>query len=174
MDCEVTFFSCNLFHSIIATSKSTFDFRNSFDIHLNKDKVKKAGVSGGGASGELFMFSHDSKLILKTISHDEFVVFQKILYDYCRHLTQNKDSLIGRILGLFKVKFEDTGKIVYLTIIENLFVYKPQSILRKYDLKGSTYSRRVLPSYKGLDKSSAIKGVLKDIDFLEIEASIKL
>ena len=75
MDCQVTFFSCNLFHAIIGSSKSQFDFRQSFDVHLNKENVRKAGVSGGGASGELFMFSEDIKLILKTVSHNEFVVF---------------------------------------------------------------------------------------------------
>lgn len=56
----------------------------------------------------------------------------------------NKVSQIGRIFGLFDVNFEDAGRSVKLFVMEALDPIYKDSILRKYDLKGSTSNRQEL------------------------------
>ena len=58
--------------------------------------------------------------------------------------------------------------------MENLFVLPSRSLLRKYDMKGSRHSRKVLKDYKDIKESSVVTSIMKDLDFIEIDQSIKL
>lgn len=51
------------------------------------------------------MFSHDRKLILKTITESEARVFIRILPSYRDHLVKNTDTKIAKIFGLFDFDF---------------------------------------------------------------------
>lgn len=46
--------------------------------------VFKAG-EGAGKSGSFFFFTHDNQFIIKTMKHDEVVIFLKFLPDYITH-----------------------------------------------------------------------------------------
>ena len=173
LDCDLNIYAPSIFSNIIMNNQRQIDFRSSFDLFLNEDKIKKAGESGGGASGELFMFSFDGKLIIKTITQDEYLVFQNILFDYGSHFKNNPNSLIAKIYGLFDFNFAGTEKSLKLIVMENLFTIGNDSILRKYDMKGSTHSRRVLRSYQEYSIDSSISAILKDLDFLQIDKKLE-
>ena len=74
-DCRFSCHYISLFREILKTSYKTVDIKESMDIHFNQKRIKEAGESRGGASGELFMFSHDNQLILKTLDKEEFEIF---------------------------------------------------------------------------------------------------
>ena len=120
------------------------------------------------------MFTHDHKLILKTANHDEVEVFKNIMLGYKDHFKLNPKSQISKIFGLFDFNFEGSDKSIKLILMENLFVLPSRSILRKYDMKGSRHSRKVLKDHKDIKESSVVASILKDLDFIEIDQSIKL
>jgi hypothetical protein len=93
-----------------------------------------------GKSGSLFYYTEDLKYMLKTISHDEFTKFKKILKQYYLHLLSNVDSLITRFYGLHKVTWRNEGNVKimksYIVIMNNVF--KDYQVGIRFDLKGST------------------------------------
>lgn len=174
MDCSLSVYFPDIFNSLLTSAVTPSTFRSSFKIADNEDNIKKAGESGGGASGELFMFTKDSKFIIKTITHGEFKIFKKIIQDYALHFIEHQDSLIGRIFGLFSFDFKLGEKPIKVIVMENLFNVNNDAILRKYDMKGSRHSRQVLHSYQGISMNSKIKEVMKDLDFEHIDKSISI
>jgi hypothetical protein len=76
-------------------------------------------------------------------------------------------SQIGRIFGLFDVNFEDAGRSVKFFVMEALDPIYKDSILRKYDLKGSTSDRNELTNIEAakIHKDDVVKMVMKDNDF---------
>ena len=94
-----------------------------------------------------------------------------ILQNYGGYFAQNNMSQIGRIFGLFDVNFEDAGRSVKLFVMEALDPIYKDSILRKYDLKGSTSDRSTLKDKAELlnvKTQDYVKGVLKDNDFTAV------
>ena len=174
LDCTFTIYYPEVFYSILAKDLQVRDFKDSFNIHYNEDTIKKAGESGGGASGELFMFSKDNKFILKTITNAEHKVFKAMMGGYSVHLRSKPDSLIGRIYGLFSFNFKMGGEPVRLIVMENLFCINKEAVLRKYDLKGSKHSRQVIAKYTDINSDFKTNKILKDIDFENIEKEINL
>lgn len=173
-DSEFTIYFPEVFYSILSEGIVPKDFKDSFNIHYNEEAIKKSGESGGGASGELFMFSRDNKFILKTITDREHKVFKEMISEYSEHFLNHKDSMIGKIYGLFSFNFKLGDKPVRLIVMENLFCINKDAILRKYDLKGSRHSRKVLADYSDIGQDSKVSKVLKDLDFEEIEKEVRL
>ena len=62
----MTIHSPKAFRDLLLNNPRTVNFEDSFNIKLNQEAIQLAGENKGGASGELFMFSHDNKLIIKT------------------------------------------------------------------------------------------------------------
>lgn len=56
-----------------------------------------------GASGSFFFFSHDNKLIIKTIGEGEDSTLLKLLPKYYKHIKKYKNTLLSKIYGLFSV-----------------------------------------------------------------------
>lgn len=75
MNCKLTIYAPKIFSDIMSNHFSEYDIAASLDILKNEEQIRKAGESGGGASGELFMFSSDKRLILKTITTEEHTLF---------------------------------------------------------------------------------------------------
>ncbi len=174
LDCDLTIYAPAIFGSILSSNLRKIDFSQSFNIYENEESIRQAGESGGGASGELFLFTFDSKLIVKTITQEEHLVFLNMLYDYGTHFSKNSDSLVAKIYGLFDFNFMGAEKSLKLIVMENLFTIGNDCILRKYDMKGSTHSRRVLKTYESLTTDSKISKILKDLDFHEIDKQLVL
>ena len=133
-------------------------FHPSLSPKFNRDAVFKAG-EGAGRSGSFFFFSHDRKFIIKTMTSCELKLMLKILPNYVEHLKNHKNTLLGKIFGVFTVKTESI-KEVHVMLMENTLRVKSQDRLKYiFDLKGSTVDRAV----KGFTKPST---TLKDLNFM--------
>lgn len=172
-DCQVTFYYCSHLDRVMSTHYEKVNFWQSLNPKLNSEAIKKAGKESGGNSGELFIRSFDGKLIIKTITVAEFKVFSGIIPKYCDHLVKNPQSAIAKIFCLYSVEVTGTGKTVYAIVMENVLPFHDAKPLRTYDLKGSTYSRKVLGSFQDTVNNSH-HGTLKDMDFINIERSLPL
>jgi len=123
----------------------------------------------------MFFLTHDKRLILKTTDDEEAKLFISILEDYSLHFRSNPESQIARIFGLFELKFQEVGgRNIKIFVMEAIGPSEQDAILRKYDLKGSSYDRQVERSYKSLDPASKIDKILKDIDFQNIENNFEI
>ena len=101
------------------------------------------GLSSSGQSGSFFFTSHDKKYMVKTIKSSEFSLLMNILPDYFNYVSQNKDSLLNKILGLHKIVMKKKLGITEewtILVMENIFCTNKHLKLQ-YDLKGSTYKR---------------------------------
>ena len=96
-----------------------------------------------GKSGSFFFYSSNGKYMIKAIPYREFRSLLKILKNYINHLENNKNSLIIRFYGLYKLVLYKNHKIkkqLILCVMNNLLKssVKPDLI---FDLKGSSYNR---------------------------------
>jgi len=71
-----------------------------------------------GKSGSFFFFSHDDKLLIKTMTTDDFNAFMKIFPNYFYHVNMYNSSLLARVYGVYSVKMEGMQK-VYLILMGN-------------------------------------------------------
>jgi hypothetical protein len=163
------------------------NIEESFSVHKNKKCIKKMGKvskggGDGGASGEFFFVTHDGRFFIKTINEEEESVFLNMINQFIEHLLENGTSLIGRIVGYFVFKFNILDQRIKVIIIENIFLIDKSLVKRKYDLKGSTYKRKVLKrGDKRISSTNCLlkdefedKSTLKDLDFNKIEGKIIL
>ena len=118
----------------------------------------KAG-EGAGKSGSFFFHSFDKKFLIKTMTRNEHKKFQKIADGYIEHFRNHPNSLLSKILGVFKVKISTAGH-VYLMLMENTLQFRNEdNIDFIFDLKGSTYKRK----FKGQVKKTS---TFKDMNLL--------
>lgn len=116
-------------------------------------------LSNPGASGSIFYLTEDDEFIIKTVQHKEGEFLQKLLAGtpfipgyrlpfpgrlfvagYYMNLNQNPRTLLPKFFGLYC--YQCNSKNIRLVIMNNLL----PSFVRmheKYDLKGSTYKRKV-------------------------------
>lgn len=92
---------------------------------------------------------------------NELDLIIKILPDLHAYLSRYPDSLLSRIYGVYTVKMESYGP-VHMIIMGNVNRWdNEKDVTRVYDLKGSSFSRKV----KGLRIKAST--TLKDLNFLE-------
>lgn len=89
----------------------------SLDMIENQKAIFRAG-EGGGKSGSFFFFSKDNKFLIKTLQGNERQLLENMLDDFIRYFTENKNSLIAKIFGLYTIK-TDRFKSVDMIIMEN-------------------------------------------------------
>lgn len=97
-------------------------------------------LSNPGASGSIFYLTDDDEFIIKTVQHKEGEFLQKLLPGYYMNLNQNPRTLLPKFFGLYC--FQCNSKNVRLIVMNNLLPSYVKLHL-KYDLKGSTYNRKV-------------------------------
>ena len=97
-------------------------------------------LSNPGASGSLFFLTNDDEFILKTVMHKEAEFLQKLLPGYYMNLNQNPHTLLPKFFGMFV--YQCNQKNIRLTVMNNLLPSDVKMHL-KFDLKGSTYKRKV-------------------------------
>lgn len=147
------------------------DLENSFDLKSNEQKIRDFAGPDGGKSGEFFFFSHDNKLILKTMRYSELMALRKRLLGYGNYLNAFKDSLIAKIYGLYTFERQELNKPkIHLVLMKNISMGIPRKFIKRiFDMKGSEYDREVLAKEKNADLT---KVTLKDIDFLKTEQKL--
>ena len=129
--------------------------------------MNKAGESEGH-SGAFFFFSHDKKLLIKTMTQEDFNGFKRMFRDYFRHICSNPDSLLARIYGIYSI--EITGfDTVHMLIMSNgiQFDINMERKLSTYDLKGSMEGRYET-DLKSIQKDKNFKEQLKDKNWMEL------
>lgn len=157
----------DVFRSLMALEKD-LDLSESLNLEKNYQQIEKASGADGGRGGELFFFSYDNKVIIKTLSEKDFVTISSIIKDYYIYLKENPDSLITRILGIYT--FERNEKY-HICLMRNIANCDSKFKLATYDLKGSKLDREVLKK-KNSQNSEIKKMVLKDLDFDSIEKKL--
>jgi len=150
------------------------DFLNimeSLDLSSNENEIKNASGADGGKSGEFFFFSKDKKLIIKTVPDTEKRMMVNILERYVQHFKENPNTLIAKTYGIYTYENTNLGMTFHLIIMKNINGFSSKYVERIYDMKGSTYDRKVLN--KGISNKSELTGqVLKDSDFEKYEKKL--
>ena len=115
--------------------------REEFLISICSQPLRE--LSNPGASGSIFYLTDDDEFILKTVQRKEAKFLQKLLPGYFINLNQNPQTLLPKFFGMFC--YSCIQKNIRLTIMNNIL---PSSIKMhlKFDLKGSTYKRKVRPN----------------------------
>ena len=93
-----------------------------------------------GASGSIFYLTNDDEFILKTVSLKEAEFLQKLLPGYYMNLQQNPRTTLPKFFGMFC--YQCNQKNIRLVVMNNLLPSNVKMHL-KFDLKGSTYKRKV-------------------------------
>ena len=119
-----------------------------------------------GKGGSFFVNTDDHEYILKTISFEEMEIMRKLLLNkMVNHFYNNKDSIICRIYGVYKISMH-TGLFredeMYFVLMKNVIGSFYDNLICKYDLKGSSLNRKV--KYENMDTK-----VMKDVNFNEVE-----
>ncbi len=132
--------------------------------------IQKTEGKGGG----FFINTDNKQFILKTITFQELELIRNLLLEKITiHFTNHENSLIGRIYGLYKISIK-TGffseKEIYLILMKNIYGVMSENLMCKYDLKGSELNREIEIN----DNNDIENGVMKDLNFLEIEKVILL
>ncbi|KAJ8602173.1 hypothetical protein CTAYLR_003540 [Chrysophaeum taylorii] len=129
-----------LFRSIARDSlrrlRATFGISET-DYARSWRAVTKARYSDG-ASGAFFLFSADERFLAKTATATEIRALARradALAAYC-----SPDTKLCRIVGAHTL--EIYGQPFHLVVQENLFFGSDASLLRRYDIKGSSVNRR--------------------------------
>ena len=124
-----------------------------------------------GKGGSFFLNSDDNEYSLKTITFDEAELIRGLLL--CRmaeYLSSNKESIIGRIYGVYKISMK-TGLIkedeIYFILMKNVIGSFNENLICKYDLKGSSLNRKV-------NLGEFVTNVMKDNNFKDIEQVLLL
>jgi hypothetical protein len=95
--------------------------------------------------------------MIKTISHEEVKVMQKIMPRYFAYLKDNPDSFLCRVLGLYRVQMYHLNRTIYFIVMESSFKGASGPMDAQYDCKGSHVGRNADPG----------DSVKKDNDLLE-------
>ncbi|XP_026658121.2 1-phosphatidylinositol-3-phosphate 5-kinase FAB1B-like isoform X2 [Phoenix dactylifera] len=101
----------------------------------------------GGKSKAFFAKTLDDRFIIKEIKKTELDSFLKFAPDYfehiCHSLSAGSQTCLAKVLGIYQVKEYKNSKEVKtdLMVMENLLFGR--NITRKYDLKGSIFSRYI-------------------------------
>ena len=136
---------------------------SSLDLEQNIDKIFQVGL-GAGKSGSFFFYSHDHKLIIKTVSSQEKKDLMAKIDSICAHLAQPEGSLLARIYGLFSISSTQFAKMSFV-LMQNVTRYKEMNSHRlTFDLKGSQFKRYAQINGKP-------NQVLKDLNFQELQRS---
>lgn len=119
-----------------------------------------------GKSGSMFYYTKDGKFIIKTISKSEYEFLRNILPDYFMYIRSNKHTFIPKFYGCYKliIKKNNSKDRLYFITMDNLFSTNNEIHLR-YDLKGSTISRKILPLNFKIKEGEKYPMALKDLDF---------
>mmetsp|Transcript_2633 Transcript_2633/g.2269 ORF Transcript_2633/g.2269 Transcript_2633/m.2269 type:complete len:168 (+) Transcript_2633:687-1190(+) len=150
------------------------DILKSFDLALNKKSIHRGKAADGGKGGEFFFFSADYKMIIKSLTREELMTFCNLMPDYYEHCINNKNSIITKIYGLYRIEWESIGMALNLMVMSNICGFPKKVVSSTYDMKGSQFSRQVLKKDEYQDKKKIKRRTLKDLDFMELEKKLNI
>jgi len=163
-----------LFGEIVQMDDASGKLVDSLDLGKNYRRIRNAREGKGGKSGEFFFFSSDENLVIKTITDTELKTLLSILPQYVRHFSENPNSLIAKIYGIFTFERFEPYEKYNLILMKNVSGYPSSFIERKYDLKGSKYTRQTVPQEEHRQIHELKTLDLKDLDFDRFEEKIHI
>jgi 1-phosphatidylinositol-4-phosphate 5-kinase len=100
--------------------------------------------TGSGKSSSFFFFSDNKAYVLKTLKESEksLLLDRGILENYYEYVMNNKETLLSKYFGVYTIKVPNMQDITCF-IMDNLLGADYINIERIYDLKGSTFNRKV-------------------------------
>jgi hypothetical protein len=106
------------------------------------EKPIKLHLTEGGASNALFFFSECRKFIAKSCTAQEMTNIRKHAGDLRNHFSSNRNSLLTRIFGAYKLQVYSSD--LYFIVTNNvLLTDDTEMITEKFDLKGSSVHRHM-------------------------------
>ena len=119
------------------------EVRDSLSLEDNRGQVFSAG-EGAGASGSFFFFSKDKKFIIKTLRGKEKDTVLNLVDSFILHLQKAKNkSFIAKIYGVFTIKTTMYAPLDFIVMQNTASMIDPSNWSVKFDMKGSTYNRKV-------------------------------
>lgn len=167
--------------NVFEYSPKVFSYLRKLD-QINPDQIinsflpsnNQQGISESqGRSGNFFINTDDKKFILKTINYEDLELIRQILLEkITNHFNENKNSIIGRIYGIYTLiiptGFFKQDEVIFI-LMRNVCDIFDEQILGKYDIKGSKLDRRVTVNVHTISNK-----VMKDNNFEEIEMAFLL
>ena len=106
------------------------------------EKPIKLHLAEGGASNALFFFSECRKFIAKSCTAEEMTNVRTHASSLRDHFQTNRNSLITRIFGAYKLQVYSSD--LYFIVTNNvLLTDSTEMITEKFDLKGSSVHRHM-------------------------------
>ena len=96
-----------------------------------------------GRSGSFFYFSHDGRFMVKTIVSEERDALCRMLPAYLKHIRNNPDTLLCRLLGLYTLQDTVKGESYHFVTMASVFDTDLR-IHERFDLKVSVCGRCVV------------------------------
>jgi hypothetical protein len=171
ISCKVVEYYPSVFEEIRRrTGVSDHCLVKSFDPDVNLRKLALlAEQNKGGASGAFIYSTSDELLFVKTITQQEkYILLETMLHKYVQRI-QSNDTLLARILGVYMIQI--TGNYATSIVVMQSASFNSQATCMKFDLKGSTFNRRVL---KDCTVSPLYNTLLKDQDFASLVKTLRL
>ncbi|CAD8195769.1 unnamed protein product [Paramecium octaurelia] len=169
----MTVYTPKIFQKIREKDAKMINHFKSFDLVANQDQIKQFKGPDGGKGGAFFFFTHDNKLIIKTLSDQELTVIRKNLIPYFFHISEN-DTVISPIYGIYKLFRQNVQESINVVVMRNAMQIPSMYRVRTYDIKGSEHSRQVLKKNAKYNDAELRKITLKDIDFQNLEQQLHI
>jgi uncharacterized protein YbgA (DUF1722 family) len=77
--------------------------------------------SAESSNGNFLYYTEDTKLIMKSISKEEYQKLREMLVDYVEYVKENQDTFLLHIYGLYKLKNKQTNRQIYFVVVNNFF-----------------------------------------------------
>lgn len=165
-----------LFHNIRKMSKiRNEDIKNIFSLK----NLKKLHISVSQGKGGTFFIRPvlgNGKILIKSISAQEYISIKNFLPNYYCYLLMNPSSYLLPILGVFKMKLHKNSSIAPITFIimrDGLDISRhqlgPSDRMYTFDLKGSRNDRQVLLNPMDIFDIDASYVDYKDLIFKDID-----
>ncbi len=172
---RLSVYAPSIFSELIEMDGDPENLPISLDLSANYNRILNAGHAKGGKSGEFFFFSYDENIVIKTISDKELKTLLEILPSYVQHFRDHPSSLIAKIYGVYTFERLEPYEKYNLILMRNVSGFPSKSVERKYDLKGSTYTRATVKSGNPqLHELKYFDQILKDLDFNRFEKKMEI
>ncbi|XP_061374396.1 phosphatidylinositol 4-phosphate 5-kinase 2-like [Gastrolobium bilobum] len=119
-------------------------------------------MSSPGKSGSFFYLTQDNRFIIKTLKKSEVKVLIRMLRSYYQHVSQYKNSMVTKFLGLHCVK-PIGGQKTRFVVMDNVFSSEYR-IHKRFDLKGSSHKRTTDKPQEEIDETTTLKDL--DLSFV--------